>query len=148
MSRELTLDSHFDQLPVLAGWVRELAAEWGLPSALAARLDLVLAEAVTNIMEHGYGAAAGGKATMTPRPIAIRCDRQGDTLRVDIRDHAPPFDPTARPKPVLDASLEEAAPNGRGIHLIRHYTAAMAYQRVAGQNRLMLTFPVGGLPGT
>ena len=146
MTRELTIDSHFDQLPVLAGWVREVAAVWGLPSAVVARLDLVLvlAEAVTNVMEHGYG---GGKETIEPRPIEIRCVRQGDSLRVEIRDNAPPFDPSASKELVLTADLEAAAPNGRGIHLIRHYTSAMAYQRVAGQNRLTLTLPLRGPPG-
>lgn len=145
MTRELTIGSHFAQLTVLADWVREVAAEWVLPERLTARLDLVLAEAVTNVMEHGYGGAGGTKATVEPRPIAIQCRRQDASLRVEIRDNAPPFDPTATAGPALTANLAEATPSGRGIHLIRHYTSAMTYQRIGGQNRLTLTLPVDGL---
>ena len=132
---ELTLASRFDQLPVLADWVGQLAMALSLPRAVAYRLDLVLAEAVTNIIEHGCTEGVG-------QAIVIRCSRDGDALRVEIADDARPYDPTRRVEPPAVDRLEDATPDGRGIRLMRRYSRDMHYRYENDRNVLTLMLPL------
>jgi anti-sigma regulatory factor (Ser/Thr protein kinase) len=132
---ELTLAHSFDQLPVLADWVGQLAMTLGLPRTVAYRLDLVLAEAVTNIIEHGCAEGVG-------QVIVIRCVREGDALRVEIADDARPYDPTRREEPPAVDRLEDATPDGRGIRLMRRYSRNMHYRYENARNVLTITLPL------
>lgn len=136
MTSELTIPCRYDQLPVLADWIGQLAVVMSLPRTVAYRLDLVLAEAVTNIIEHGCTDIEG-------REIVIRCDLERDALAVEITDDARPYDPTAREEPASAAAdLEAANPNGRGILLMRRYTREIRYRYENGRNILTLTLPL------
>jgi anti-sigma regulatory factor (Ser/Thr protein kinase) len=136
VTSELTIPCRYDQLPVLADWIGELAGAMSLPRTVAYRLDLILAEAVTNIIEHGCTDIEG-------REIVIRCDREADAVAVEITDDARPYNPTAREEPASAASdLEAANPNGRGILLMRRYTREMRYRYENGRNILTLTLPL------
>jgi sigma-B regulation protein RsbU (phosphoserine phosphatase) len=136
VTSELTIPCRYDQLPVLAEWIGQLAVAMSLPRTVAYRLDLVLAEAVTNIIEHGCTDIEG-------REIVIRCDREADGVAVEITDDARPYDPTAREEPASAAAdLEAANPNGRGILLMRRYTREMRYRYENGRNLLTLILPL------
>ena len=132
---ELTLASRFDQLPVLADWIGQLTMALSLPRTVAYRLDLVLAEAVTNIIEHGCAEGVG-------QAIVIRCVREGDALRVEIADDARPYDPTRRVEPPTVDCLEDATPDGRGIRLMRRYSRDMRYRYENDRNVLTLMLPL------
>ena len=132
---ELTLASRFDQLPVLADWIGQLTMALSLPRTVAYRLDLVLAEAVTNIIEHGCAEGVG-------QEIVIRCVREGDFLRVEIADDARPYDPTSRVEPPTVDRLEDATPDGRGIRLMRRYSRDMHYRYENDRNVLTLMLPL------
>ena len=138
MTSELTIPCRYDQLPVLADWIGQLAVAMSLPRTAAYRLDLVLAETVTNIIEHGCTDIEG-------REIVIRCNRKADGVAVEITDDARPYDPTAREEPgsaSAASDLESANPNGRGILLMRRYTREMRYRYENGRNILTLTLPL------
>lgn len=136
MTSELTIPCRYDQLPVLADWIGQLAVAMSLPRTVAYRLDLVLAEAVTNIIEHGFTNIEG-------REMVIRCDREADAVAVEITDDARPYDPTAREESASAAAdLETANPNGRGILLMRRYTREMRYRYENGRNMLTLILPL------
>jgi serine/threonine-protein kinase RsbW len=95
--------------------------------------DVVLAvdEAATNIILHGYQGQEG--------IIEIEVEQEGDALVVRLRDEAVPFDPTSVPLPDLTVPLEQRAPGGLGIYLIRQVMDEVAYRITSqGGNELTL----------
>ena len=88
-------------------------------------------ECATNIIEHGYHRRPGS--------IDIEIDRVDETLRIVLRDHAPPFDPTGVPPPDLTRPLEEREPGGLGLYLTRQMVDHWQYRALPdGGNELTL----------
>ena len=95
--------------------------------------DLLLAvtEAVTNIIEHGYGDQPGW--------IKIRIDQDGRDIHIVLADQAPAFDPTQVPVPDLSIPLDQRVLGGMGIHLIRQHVDQLRYRAAAeGGNELVM----------
>jgi sigma-B regulation protein RsbU (phosphoserine phosphatase) len=130
----LTLGNQHHALSELAAWLAELAGQHDLPPRVAFRLELVLTEAVTNIMDHAADTERAGR-------IDIACQIDADAVRIVLSDDGDAFDPTTRAAVVLPASLDTARPGGLGIHLMRRYTRSLAYRRENGRNVLSLTLP-------
>src|SRR5512139_2919081 len=94
-----------------AGIAREcdaFCAAERVPDDVAWRLRVVLDELVSNIIAHG---TSGGVAPA----IEVSFWRDASTVSAAIADDGPPFDPLARPDPVLTLPLEERTPGGVGI---------------------------------
>lgn len=127
MDVRLRLERRLESLNHLAAWVESYAQEQGLSPRAAFQLDLVLAEAVANIVEHG-----GGEV------IELACQRRNGDLHLELRDDGPAYDPTLRPPPQRPATLEQAVPGGLGVHLMRQYTRELLYRRDGAHN--LLTF--------
>ena len=88
-------------------------------------------ECATNIIEHGYRRQSGS--------IDIEIDQVDETLRIVLRDHAPPFDPTGVPPPDLTRPLEEREPGGLGLYLTRQMVDRWQYRALPdGGNELTL----------
>jgi anti-sigma regulatory factor (Ser/Thr protein kinase) len=102
-------------------------------------LDLVLTEAVTNVLDHAY------QANVTGRIELIGNVREGD-IQIDLIDDGQPFDPTARGPVVLPKSLDDATPGGLGIHLISRYTSRLEYHREDARNMLRFWLPIQPAP--
>lgn len=73
-------------LPALAGSVRlarqavrQLTARLGVSESQGQKIGVVLSEAVSNTVEHAYGAATG--------TVTVRAWRDGDWLRLEVEDH-------------------------------------------------------------
>ena len=96
-------------------------------------MELVLTEAVTNVMD--YGKQPEGK-------IEISCTLLHECILIEIIDAGIPFDPTQVKPADRPQTLEDATPGGLGIHLIHHYTYNMHYQRKNGRNILRMCLPV------
>ena len=127
----LALTSNLAELVKLSTWVETLAGELSLSGEAAFKLELVLTEAVTNIMQHGYD-------DDTNCAIEIRLRHLVNTLHLEISDTAKPFNPLHQPEVVFPRSLEEAGEGGLGIHLIRNYTDECYYQRREQRNVLTM----------
>lgn len=128
----LSLPGSLDALAHLSEWLQTVAHTQGLSDRCTFRLELVLAEAVTNIVQHA--AAPGENIAIT---VTLRC-ADGRVL-VLVEDTGPSFDPTAAPAHIQPQSLDEARIGGLGIHLIRAYTENLEYQRVDQRNQLRMT---------
>lgn len=135
MPHSLLLPGQHDRLTELMAWLEALAESQALPRRTRFALELVLTEAVTNIMDYGG-------ATPETLWVELRAERLGDSVHVEIRDNGAHFDPLGRRETVLPSRLEEANPGGLGIHLIRRYTTSQDYRYVDGHNILALTFPI------
>jgi sigma-B regulation protein RsbU (phosphoserine phosphatase) len=132
--QSLTLCNVPESLTELAAWVAWLGDHYQLPQPVGFRLDLVLTEAVTNIIDYGYPDARPGW-------IEIVCHLRETAVDIELCDDGQPFDPTARAPAELPATLEQATPGGLGIHLMRSYASSMTYRRADGLNHLSLSLP-------
>lgn len=80
---------------------------------------LVITEAVTNSIIHGY--------QKQPGPIEIEVQADGDVLALTLRDDAPAFDPLQIPSPDINTPLEQRRIGGMGIHLIKEFIDEIVY---------------------
>jgi len=128
----LVLANHLDQLALIETWLKDVAVGVGLNSDDVFNLQLLLNEAVTNVIQHAY-------TDENEHRITITASSTYRVLSVIIDDDGIPFDPSAYPEPVLTANLQEAVIGGLGIKLIRSHTTTMTYRRVGEQNQLTLT---------
>jgi anti-sigma regulatory factor (Ser/Thr protein kinase) len=138
-AQRLSLANDHGALDELGAWLAEIAARDSLPARAAFQLDLVLTEAVTNVMDYAHSADGGGRIDLV---YAI----EAGSIRIEIADDGPPFDPTVRAEVVLPSSLDAATPGGLGIHLMRRYTLDMAYRRDNGRNILSMRLPLDPTP--
>ncbi len=127
----LRLAAELKDLTHIRQFVAESAKELGvLPGSMPGVL-LAVDEAVTNVILHGYNGRGG--------PVEIEVTGSPDALIIHVRDEAAPFDPTSVPTPGLDASPEQRAPGGLGVHLMRQAMDQLLYRRPAsGGNELTL----------
>ncbi len=103
--------------------------------ALAA-VELVLEEAITNVIRYGYeGREPGGE----PPVIEIDLQIDMDEVHVLIVDDAKAFDPLDSGGVLLPETLDDAQVGGLGLLMIRNTASSMAYERRDGHNRLLLT---------
>lgn len=105
----------------------------GLDAEELGAVELVLVEALNNIVEHAYPAAGG--------PVEVSVALTGDTVVLDILDWgcALPGGRLPDPGPPWPASLPEG---GFGWHLIRCLTDALEHVRRDDRNRLRMVVAV------
>lgn len=130
-SLKISLSSRLPELRRLSTWIEDAAHRMNFTTDLAFALQLCVEEAVANIMM--YGGAQG----RTPITIELRTTK--DCLTAIIEDGMASFDPTQVTPRIPPVSLEESQIGGLGIHLIRHYSSEMHYERLGDRNRLTLT---------
>lgn len=101
-----------------------------LPQDVRGAAELVLAEALNNVVEHAYARFEGSIRIMMTR-------KEGD-LRVVIEDDGLELPGYSMPEGKLIEPLEteELAEGGYGWFLIRRLTKNLAYRRLGGCNRL------------
>jgi anti-sigma regulatory factor (Ser/Thr protein kinase) len=133
----LALQSSLHELERLATWVETVARHAGLTFEQAFALQLCLEEAVANIVM--YGAADDA-------PIFVQIAHSDGVVTAVIEDSARAFNPTQVPPRGKPASLEQARIGELGVHLIRHYSSRMHYERRDDRNRLTLIFDLSKTP--
>lgn len=69
-------------------------------------------EACANIIDHAYGGENLGK-------IHIQVSELQNGLRIDLKDHGEPFDPSEVPDPDITSPLEIRKERGLGIFFMR-----------------------------
>ncbi len=94
--------------------------------------ELVLAEALNNIVEHAY-------ALQSPGQVQVNIWPHADHLTFELQDNGRPL-PAWRIEtaelPTLDCEVSDLPEGGFGWFLIHHLTQALEYERCADQNRL------------
>lgn len=115
----------------------------GLPESRANDVQIVLAEAVNNVVEHAYVDAL-------PGDVRIQCNLNKKQLWIIIHDDGGPLPEGKLPagNPVdLSAPTEELPEGGFGWFLIRELTSEIQYIREGDNNQLSLCFEIdtGGI---
>lgn len=128
---ELEIRNRLDELARAAAWLEDFVGRLDLPAETHYRLDLALAEAVTNVISYAFDDGA-------EHPIRLRLQADGEGVSLEVEDDGLPFDPLEREQPALPRTLEEAPIGGLGIHLIRSMLDECHYQRKADRNLLTM----------
>lgn len=137
----LRLPARLDRLEEARAFVLDSARDLGLSGAVINKVELVLEEALVNVIRHAYDGGPGDveiACSLTPGP------KGGKRFLVEIRDTGPSFDPNQGPPPDLESSLEERRIGGLGIHLMRNMTDELVWERIEPHNVLRLGFDPAG----
>lgn len=129
----LRLPATMENLESFRLFVQRLLQPLNLAQELVFKVELVLEEAVTNVIHYAYPEASGEAEV----GIAVEVDK-GFCLRV--KDWGVPFNPLERPAPNMCEEVSERQVGGLGIYLIRHLVDHLDYQRQEGANTLTFCF--------
>jgi serine/threonine-protein kinase RsbW len=114
---------------------RQAVLDFLLPHALGRHalfnVELILEETLTNVIRHAFTDDAKHQINLSlqvePGEIVMRFEDDGIA-----------FNPlNARPTP-LPTSIDEAAPGGHGLMLVRKHANSIAYERRDGRNCLTI----------
>lgn len=134
----LHLPAELPRAAELAGFLDQAADTLGLTPAQRNALQLCGEEVFANIAMHGTHAG--------PVQVDITLDGEAAALRLVFEDDAPAFDPTQIGDPKPAGSIEETQVGGRGLLLVRRFSAAQRYSLAGGRNRLELRFAADQAP--
>lgn len=137
----LVLPATVDNLPRFREFAVRACVRAGAGEDDGFALKLAVDEVCSNIIEHGYGDAAGGQ-------IELIVELDHDEIRLVIIDTGRPFRPQEAPRPDLEAGWEDRPVGGLGWHLIRNMVDELRYESGADGNRLTLVRRLGPRTGT
>lgn len=102
----------FESLVPISNFVAQAAEQAGFDDRGIYAVRLAVDEACSNIIEHGYGGEDRGSIKCTYEVLA-------DGIKITLQDQGIAFDPAAIPDPDFNVALEDLAPRGAGLFLIR-----------------------------
>ena len=132
-NKTLLVDNQMSELRRLADFLDDLGEDWELNPGLVLSLNLVLEEALTNIILYGFQDTDKHTIEMDFFRPAL------DQLVVSVIDDGHPYDPTQKEDPDLSLPAEERPVGGLGIFLIKKIMDKVEYQRNDNKNFLILT---------
>ena len=131
MALNITFRNDIAEISRLAGFIDEVAEKVSLPMDMVFSLNLVLEEAVTNVIMYAY-----------PKEehefIYLSADIQDGSLVFVLTDSGKEFDPTLMPDADITLSAEDRQIGGLGIFLIRQIMNEVKYERIDNKNVLTL----------
>lgn len=126
---QLSIEKEMSGFARLVPEIDRFIAENAVDSKSAYTLLLVVEEIVLNLINHG-------KEGQRTNEIRISVDATGEEIALAIEDDGRPFDPRSAPPPPLPENLEQAAPGGVGLHLVRTLADRLEYDSNGLRNRL------------
>lgn len=129
--KHFTITNRITELPALARETEELAQEWKLPAPLTMNLNLVLEEALSNIIYYAFKDNVEHK-------IRISLSQSNNKITVRIKDDGIPFNPSGQMKPDITLPASERPVGGLGIFLISKIMDTVHYARERNLNVLTL----------
>jgi anti-sigma regulatory factor (Ser/Thr protein kinase) len=131
MIKHINIKNNINQLPLLAEEIEKLGEEWQLSIAITTNLNLVLEEAISNIVFYAYN-------DEDEHEINIVFEKNENKIAITITDDGKPFDPTKKETPDISLSAEDRQIGGLGIFLIHKIMDEVAYKREKNKNILTL----------
>lgn len=130
------LKPDLDEISRLTEAVSRFAQDHGLPVETASQLNLVLDEIVSNTIRYGC-------TEERDYHLQVSLRLSGQAIEIELEDDATPFNPLEVPPPDLEASLDDRAIGGMGLHLVRHFADDVSYRHDGHLNHLKLTVAIG-----
>ena len=123
----MTLKVEIEEMMRARAFALSTASEAGLDERRAKGLQLIVEEAVVNVINYS------GATTME-----LDAWQENGCLYLSVTDDGTPFDPTQYPSPDLSVPGEQRQIGGLGIHYIRKMSDGMTYRREDGRNILTI----------
>ena len=136
MEKKLVIKNDIAEICKLAIFIEELSEELALAPELTFNLNLVLEEAVSNVILYAYGEEK-------QKEITLLANMSDNNLIFVLTDSGQEFDPTKVPDADVTLSAEEREIGGLGIFLIRQIMNTIEYQRIDGKNVLIMGKQLG-----
>ena len=132
MEKILILNNEVSEISKLQLFIDEIGEELNLAFDVTFNLNLVLEEAISNIILYAYPKEENQTLTVVAKT-------QDNNLIFVITDSGKEFDPTQIPDADITLSAEEREIGGLGIFLIRQIMNKVEYQRIDNKNILTLS---------
>ena len=129
--KHFVIENQVGELTIMAEKIKELAQEWELSPALSVNINLVIEEALTNIIFYAF-------PDNDKHEIKVSITLINNMLSIKITDNGIPFNPLSQQQPDITLSAEERPIGGLGIFLISQIMDKMHYTRHKNQNILEL----------
>ena len=129
MEKKLILNNEVSEISKLQLFIDEIGEELNLAFDVTFNLNLVLEEAISNIILYAYPKEESQTLTVVAKT-------QDNNLIFVITDSGKEFDPTQIPDADITLSAEEREIGGLGIFLIRQIMNKVEYQRIDNKNIL------------
>jgi anti-sigma regulatory factor (Ser/Thr protein kinase) len=118
---KIIFDANFDNLDEIREFVGDGARRVGFSDKDIYAIQLAADEASSNIIEHAYAGTTGGK-------LEVELSVSANELKIIMRDHGKPFDPSSVPEPNVKADLSERKIGGLGMYLMRKLMDEVSYE--------------------
>jgi serine/threonine-protein kinase RsbW len=99
-------------------------------------VNLVLDEAVINVIVHGY-------EDSDEHEINVRLSLDHSVLTIALDDDGIPYNPLDAPEPRFDLPIEQRRIGGLGVHIMKTLARSVEYRRENGRNHLVVAINVG-----
>lgn len=129
--KHFVVENQIEELSALAEGIDNLAEKWDLSQALAMNINLVIEEALTNVIFYAF-------TDNDKHEIKISVSLNNNLLIIKITDNGIPFNPLEQKQPDINLPAEERPVGGLGIFLISQIMDEMHYARQKNQNILTL----------
>lgn len=131
MEKSIVLTNDISEISKLNGFVEDIGNELSLSPDIIFNLNLVLEEAVVNVINYAYPKEEHEFIYLSARM------HEGSIVLV-LTDTGKEFDPTLAPEVDITLSVDERPIGGLGIFLIRQIMNEVRYERIDGKNILTL----------
>jgi len=127
MKKQLVIKNKVSEIARLSQFIEETGEQLALSPALVMNLNLVLEEAVSNIILYAY-------PEEKEQNITIDLEKSENTLIFTITDSGIPFNPTEAAEADITLSAADRPIGGLGIFLIKKIMNEVEYQRIDEHN--------------
>ena len=131
MEKSIILANDRSEISRLYEFVEEVGNDFELSPDIVFNLNLVLEEAVVNIINYAY-------PKEEHESIYLSARMHEDSIVLVLTDTGKEFDPTAAPEADVTLSADDRQIGGLGIFLIRQIMNEVKYERIEGKNVLTL----------
>ena len=131
MEKSIILVNDISEVSRLYEFIEKVGNDFSLTPDIVFNLNLVLEEAVVNIINYAY-------PKEDHQHIYLCAKMRDDSIVLVLTDTGKEFDPTAAPEADVTLSADERGIGGLGIFLIRQIMNEVKYERIEGKNVLTL----------
>ena len=131
MEKSIILTNDISEISKLTEFVEELGNEFSLTPDVVFKLNLVLEEAVVNVINYAY-------PKEEHQFIYLSATLHEGSIVLILTDTGKEFNPTMAPDVDITLSADEREIGGLGIFLIRQIMNEVKYERIDGKNILTL----------
>jgi serine/threonine-protein kinase RsbW len=131
MEKSIILANDISEISRLNDFIEDIGNEFSLTPDVVFNLNLVLEEAVVNVINYAY-------PKEDHESIYLSAKMLNESIILVLTDTGKEFDPTMVPDADVTLSAEDRQIGGLGIFLIRQIMNEVKYERIEGKNILTM----------